>query len=198
MNVITSKKIELLPAVLVSTAVFITFIFLGSILPEEISDASLAQVKELVSRLEGIGPFALLVAIFMDNALKCLIVIMTGFILGLPPVIYVGINASLIGILISNSQDIGPAVLLAGIGPHGIIEIPAFLFSAALGIAIGRQVFKFLMRQESSARLHLSYALNFFYKWIIPALLLASIIEVFVTPGVIAAVGGNASPVIVP
>jgi stage II sporulation protein M len=198
MNVITSKKIELLPSIFVVLAVFAAFIFLGTRLPKEVSDASLAQLTEVVSWMKAAGPVASLLSLFLMNTLECFIIIMTGLIIGLPPVISISINASMLGILIANSPDVGPAVLLAGILPHGIIEIPAFLFSAALGIAVGRQVFKFLMREESSARIHLAYALNFFYKWIIPALLLASIIEVFITPGIVLTAGGNGSSMILP
>jgi len=198
MNVTGSNKIDLVPSVIISGAVFIVFIFLGTLLPAEISSGSLSQLKEIVTQLQGMGSVALLVIIFFNNAFKCMIVIFTGIVLGLPPVVYIGINASLIGMLIANSQGIGPAVLIAGLAPHGIIEIPAFLFSAALGIAVGQQAYKFITRQESAVRMHLRYSLNFFFKWIVPALLIASLIEVFVTPAVIAQVGGNTPPVLLP
>ena len=198
MNVINKPKIELVPALIISAAVFIIFIILGTMLPDDIAESSLSQIKEIVSQLQGIGPAAMIFVIFMNNALKCLVVILTGFILALPPLVYLGINASLIGILISNARDSGLVLLIAGLAPHGIIEIPAFLFSSALGIGVGHQVYKYITRQESAVKFHLSYSLNFFYKWIVPALLVASLIEVFVTPGIIAGAGGNIPPVMLP
>ncbi|MFO7836752.1 MAG: stage II sporulation protein M [Candidatus Thorarchaeota archaeon] len=87
-----------------------------------------------------------------------------------------------------NAPDGGLIVFLAGTLPHAIIEIPAFLLSAAISIRIARNLSPLIMQENwaefpsktrellADMRTWRSYALIIFF------LLLASVIEAYVTP----------------
>jgi len=197
MNLIQNRKINLLPHVLISVFVFVLFIYMGTLLPVDSSDDTMSQLTEMVTQLANLGPIPLAVVIFLNNAFKCLLVILLGILLGIPSIAFVSVNASIIGILISNWPGDAYLTLIAGLLPHGIIEIPMLLLSAAFGLSIGQEVLRFITRQESAVRIQLSNCLRFYYRWIILLLVVAALIEVFVTPQIIALVGG-ADQVIIP
>ena len=197
MNLIQNRKIRLLPHLLISAFVFILFIYLGTLLPTDASDDTMSQLAEMVTQLANLGPIPLTIVIFLNNAFKCLLIILLGVLVGIPSIAYVSINASVIGILIANWPGDAYLTLIAGLLPHGIIEIPLLLLSAAFGLSIGQEVLKFITRQESAVRTQLSSCLRFYYKWIILLLFVAAVIEVFITPQIIALVGG-ADQVIIP
>jgi stage II sporulation protein M len=132
------------------------------------------------------NPFVLLGFIFVNNAVKSLLVIILGVLLGLPSVLFIFVNGYLIGSVIQIIHpQLGYHVLLAGLLPHGIIEIPAILLASGLGIHIGYTVLQHLAGQKSEVRVTLMNGLMIYVRLILPALLLASIIEVLVTPPLI-------------
>jgi len=81
------------------------------------------------------------------------------------------------------------AAIMAGTLPHGIFELPAVILAAALGLSGGvRLINKIRGRGDYSVREKVTKNLRFFITFIVPLLLIAAIIEVFVTPLIIAMV----------
>lgn len=193
------KKINLLPFLILSTVIFIVFIGIGFIVPSDISTDMMKELQETIKQLESLSPVALMMVIFLNNAIKCLSVILLGVIIGLPSAMFVCFNAVTIGMLIA---ALGPAlgynIIAASLLPHGIIEIPVLILCGALGLSIGAEVWKFIIRRSSSVKMHLKFGLIIYGRWLIMALIVAAIIEVFVTPLIMAATGSSAGTLITP
>lgn len=84
------------------------------------------------------------------------------------------INGCLIGFL---AKDKGLIIVFFSILPHGIFELSAFLFSAAVGLKICREVFK---RKEERALLkELRDGFRFLLFVLLPLLFIAALIEAF-------------------
>ena len=66
--------------------------------------------------------------------------------------------------------------------PHGVIEIPVILLATALGLTVGMESARWLIRRERRVKSRLSEGLRVYVRWILPGLAIAAIVEVFVTP----------------
>lgn len=146
----------------------------------------LRSFVELVASVGDRGPLALMALIFVNNSIKALVTLILGFSLGLVPFIFVVVNGLVTGIAIGTvAARVGPWPVIAGLVPHGIIEVPAFLLAAALGFRVGGAVFRRVLGKEAHPAQELKKGLSMYAKVVLPALLIASAIEVFVTPALI-------------
>lgn len=108
----------------------------------------MAAIKGLVGQLdESSNPtLSMMVFIFLNNAIKSVMVIFLGAFFGIFPVFFLAINGLIIGYLLKlaiNGQttislfDLVVKTLL----PHGILEIPALIIVAAYGLRLGKLLF---------------------------------------------------------
>ena len=125
----------------------------------------------------------LLLIVFINNAIKALLLVLLGILVGLPPLLFVAVNGFVLGGLGATLESvIGWRYVLASFVPHGVIEVPLILLAAALGLTVGLESLKWLGRRESRVKSQLSNGLRVYVRWILPGLAVAAIIEVFVTP----------------
>ncbi|AIQ54990.1 stage II sporulation protein M [Paenibacillus sp. FSL R7-0331] len=123
--------------------------------------------------------------IFLNNSIKSVAVIFLGALFGIIPAFFLLINGAVIGYLIHLSAQQGVDLfdlIVKGLLPHGIIEIPAIIIACAFGLHFGGRVVKSMigrirdnswpefMRQTLTASV-----------WIVLLLLLAAIIESTIT-----------------
>lgn len=129
--------------------------------------------------------------IFLNNALKSILIIFAGMFFGLLPIGFLLINGMVIGYLAELQAEAGlMGLFLKGILPHGIIEIPAIILACAYGIKFGTIMGKGLLRLLSSrGRSVFATDLERFIKLTVPlvgllvvSLLVAAIIESTITP----------------
>ncbi len=163
--------------------VFIIFLCSGIIgyfgLFNELFDVALGWIEELSESMKDIGgsypawvSFMLFFfVIFLNNTFTCFLDIMLGPFAGIFPVFSAFVNGGLIGWF---AQRQGLFVLIALI-PHGIFELPAFLLSTAIGLKLGRELFRH--RHERDLIGELKRGLWVYFILIIPLLLVAAIIE---------------------
>jgi len=109
--------------------------------------------------------------IFLNNSFTCFIDILSGPLAGIVPLFSAFVNGGLVGWFV---QQEGGIVLVAII-PHGIFEIPAFLISTAIGLRLGREVFR--SRGERDLGGEMKMGLWVFLTLILPLLVIAAIIE---------------------
>jgi stage II sporulation protein M len=187
---------EIAPAILVTIVLFVVCLAFGLISPPYQSSEVFAGMAKTLQPLTSLGHFGLFVVIFLNNAIKTLIALLLGIALGLPALIFICFNGYIIGLLVSAvGPTTSPLIILASIAPHGIIEIPVLLLSSAMGIAIGFESLKWLFKRESSVKSRLRWCLGIYLKWMLAALVIAALIEVFVTPLLIHLVGGGEIPI---
>jgi len=114
---------------------------------------------------------AFFIVIFFNNAFTCFLDIILGPLIGIFPMFSAFINGGLLGWF---AQEEGLMVFFM-IVPHGIFELPAFLLSVAIGLRLGREVFK--RKTERHLKKELKRGLVVFLVLILPLLLIAALIE---------------------
>ncbi|HBP01225.1 MAG: hypothetical protein UY41_C0050G0006 [Candidatus Moranbacteria bacterium GW2011_GWE1_49_15] len=131
------------------------------------------------------SPLLIFVFIFLNNLLKALFVIVFGFFFAIVPLVFIYTNGELIGLIIGVFQrENSLFMIVLGLLPHGILEIPAIILATSYGIWLGNCFYRRLKYKEPF-RVHFSFAMKKFFKVILPLLFLAAVIESFVTPVVI-------------
>ncbi|MDK8184210.1 stage II sporulation protein M [Paenibacillus sp. UMB4589-SE434] len=148
----------------------------------------IGQIKDSLSNSSN-KELSFFVFIFYNNALKAIFIMFAGIAFGLLPLGFLIINGMVIGFLIrvmsENNVDL-LTVVVRGLLPHGILEIPAILIAAAFGMRFG-----VLVLQRMSKRYRSNTAnptIGMWTKktaagavWITLVLLVAAIIESTIT-----------------
>ncbi len=122
--------------------------------------------------------------IFLNNAIKALLAIIFGLLIFVP-VGFVAYNGWIIGIVVCEQvRTSGYMPVVAGILPHGIIELPMIIVSAALGTRLGMMAFLRMNGTVSSKDIisEIKWSVRFYLRWILPLLFVAALIETFITP----------------
>ncbi|WP_246188208.1 stage II sporulation protein M [Paenibacillus tengchongensis] len=127
--------------------------------------------------------------IFMNNSIKSVLIIYLGALFGVLPAFFLLINGAVIGYLIHLSllqgQDLFE-LIIKGLLPHGVIEIPALLIACALGLQFGGTVAARLF--SANTRDETSRSLTAMLKrtvtgslWVVVMMLIAAVIESTIT-----------------
>jgi stage II sporulation protein M len=128
-------------------------------------------------------PIIIMMIIFLKNLMACAMAALLGIGLGLVPLLVVTNNGFLLGIVsYSAIQKSGWLYLLAGILPHGIIELPVVLLSVAIGFRLGYLMALAIFREKADLAGETRMGLHFLVRWIAPLLFIAAAIETFITP----------------
>ena len=131
----------------------------------------------------------LFIFIAVNNIGKSLLFMLGGIIGGVLPLFFVIFNGFFIGyVAYSFSYIYGIEFIIAGLTPHGIFEIPAIVFAMAIGMSLGYAAMN-AVRREGSILKEARLALGLFLTRITPILILAAIIEVTLTPLLLAWLG---------
>lgn len=84
--------------------------------------------------------------IFLNNAVKAVLFVFLGLLLGILPLAMLVVNGMLLGYVLSVQTSEHTLLLIAkGILPHGVIEIPAIIIACAYGTRLGALVCKMLL-----------------------------------------------------
>lgn len=170
---------------ILATGIFFVSLVLGTLIGQNMVEGLMRQFGVVLEPLASMGNLSILLflIIFINNAIKALGLVFLGILLGLPPLLSIGLNGFILGGFSSALESVnGWRYVIAGFVPHGVIEIPVILLATALGLTLGMESLKWLLRRESRVKLQLSDCLKVYLRWILPGLAVAAIIEVFVTP----------------
>jgi stage II sporulation protein M len=181
---------QLLPYVFGSGALFLVGIAAGLFIVRQVPELAGLFVEDLaafVKNFAGMPPWQLAIAIFLNNSVKTLIAILLGTLLGIVPAVFLFANGAALGLAFSLSvQTRGVWKSLAGIVPHGVIELPAVFLGTSIGLYLGARALKKLRNgSETPMRGEILRALKFFCAVILPLLLLAALVEAFVTAALV-------------
>ncbi len=176
---------RLKPYILFAGAIFTVAVFVGYFaaqnFPEEVARI-LEEIKKELGPLEGATNFELFLIIFEQNVFALLLSITLGIFLGIIPCFSVFTNGLVLGIIAFEMlSKYSWEILLAGILPHGIIEIPVLIVSSAIGIKIGKTVLWKIFKRQGSVKKEFKQALKFFFYVLLPLLFSAALIEAFIT-----------------
>jgi len=169
-------------SILISSILFAVSIFIGFV-----SDTAIISIieglAELSRFLTSFPPPILVILVFLNNFVKSLLVILLGFLIGIPPIVFLAFNGLILGVVAKYGfASIGLAGTLASLLPHGIIEIPSILIASALGLNVGWEAWVGVLGMESRVKATTINCLKIFFKVITPLLAVAAFIEVYITP----------------
>lgn len=181
------KKTILLSTVLFVIGIIVGWISTGVI--EKIIVDQLEGIKKISNNLsESSHPqWSFFKFIFLNNSIKGVLIIYLGAFFGILPIVFLLINGMVIGYLVHASalQDLNMFDLIVkGLLPHGIIEIPAIIIACAFGLRFGMLVLISITQRNREKRAKLGQSWEHFMKrvvpisvWIVILLFIAAIIE---------------------
>ena len=171
----------------VAFLVLVVLSYIAGRLFPEISATILTYFNEVVAD-SGIvrddGSFSAL-ALFGNNLRAMVLSTLYGFIpLLYLPALSMGVNAILLG-MVAASVNGQWLLLAAGILPHGIFELPALCLSLAAGLCLCQNINRYIRKNEKDIMKPLLLnILRVTGLVVIPLLVVAAIMESYVTPAV--------------
>jgi stage II sporulation protein M len=179
--------------------------YLQADLVETFAQQMMSQIKEIVQRIKDNGGSASATfwAIFTNNVTSSLMMMALGLFFAFLPVVGLLSNGVLLGFILFKyaAYGINPWLVLAvGILPHGIFELPAVIFAAAVGIRLGMLTFRSIgavLRINPADRVKNDWymTLKQFPAAVLTVILLlfvAAVVESVVTPALLQnTIGGN-------
>ncbi len=171
-----------------AVAVFTISFAVGILISVKNPDASeklLEMLKDTYGGITALDPFGRMLEIFKNNVSTCFIALLGGLVIGIIPLVIVVINGAVLGILVELFlKKQGAFFVIAAILPHGIIELPMVLISVGIGFRLGHAAYLSMIYQKTIHELiyELKHGVFFYIKIVVPLLLLAALIESYVTP----------------
>lgn len=168
-------------------AVSILVGFLYAVVNQMQARVQFEKMSEGFGFIRNLNYYLIFLFIFLNNSIKSFFVLFLGFFFGIIPIYFVVANGELIGLVLGVSYEAsGWDKLAIGLLPHGIFEIPALILTSSYGMWLGIKFYERLRFKKPFAP-----ALNFvFWKYlriILPMLLIAALIETFVTTALLKA-----------
>lgn len=171
----------------IAISLFIISLVVGWSTPDSIASLlaeDIAALEELSVMLASLPPALVAIFIFLKNSLSLLLSFLLSPILCLAPLLALTTNGWILGWLsatVMEKESLG--FLLAGLLPHGVIELPAFIIGEAAALSFGSFVLVSLFKKEARSLLWPRLKQNLRYLIIALALLIpAALIETFITP----------------
>lgn len=149
------------------------------LLPDE-----LTALQDLSESLRPLPKSSVLAIIFVKNVGALLLSLVLSPFFCLIPIIALVFNGWLLGLVatrVIQEQSLG--YLLAGLLPHGIFELPAFIIGEAVALSFGSTVLLTVFKKGDKNQLRLKLRQNLKYLTLALLLLLpAAVIETYITP----------------
>ncbi len=170
---------------------------------ESIALQMLSQIKELANKIgSSNNPSAAFGVIFLNNVTSSVLMMILGVLFAVFPIYGLVANGILLGYFLQKMGGAGHTALqmfAIGILPHGIIELPAVIFAAGIGIRYGVltvRTFTSVWSEKSRNELKIAWiqSLKQFPLAVATVILLlgmAAFIESVVTPILIRSTIGN-------
>jgi stage II sporulation protein M len=119
--------------------------------------------------------------ILLHNVTASLLLLASGLLYGVVPVLAAGSNGFVLGVLYREAAaTLGYAKAALKVVPHGIFEIPALLFTASYGLWLGIMAIRRARgRDEAPLRVHVNHAFERYFAVVFPLLVMAAAIETF-------------------
>ena len=182
------------PQLWMSAVAFGVLMVLGFVLGYFMEDLAASFVGFFVQQMSGNGVMGQdgtihLPALLYNNLRASLFTIGYGLIPFLHlPALSLGINSLLMGFMAAYYLTNGMSMLFffAAIIPHGIFEIPALVYSIAMGLYLCRTITTYVRHNTKGIMHKAQYdILRVFALRAVPLFIIASVIETYVTPWIV-------------
>lgn len=182
---------EMIPYFVISFVLFAVGIAIGATYTpfHELLDSQLEQLSRTASQLNSMknAEIMMMVFIFINNTVKSIAIVFLGAAFAVVPIFFLVFNGMVIGYLLMTLDAQGVSVIevvVKGLLPHGVLEIPAIVIAAAYGIRFGMLVLRKCVpslwgKREIVPFLQMTLPLMLFLTIVLFA---AALIEVTLTP----------------
>ncbi len=160
-----------------TTVLFFFSIFMGYSLGDQISPQSFEGVLSNIPDPTSSTGLEMFTAILYNNILASFIFLVSGLIIGIPPLMFMAFNGFFVGYVSFNAAKTqGIWFVILTLLPHGVIEIPTILLCAAMGVGFGYKIIHKLNRRNGLQK-YFAESIKVFIKRVVPLLVLAAGIE---------------------
>lgn len=160
-----------------SLFLFFFSLFMGYMMGDSIPAHAFEGVLENIPDPSNSDVFGMFSAIFTNNLIASLMFVLSGLLLGIPPLLFIVFNGFFVGwIAFAAAKEVGLGFVILTLIPHGFIEIPTISFSAAMGVGFAYQLIQKLQKRDGLQ----AYAMNtiiVFVTRIMPFLIISAMIE---------------------
>jgi stage II sporulation protein M len=186
----------------IAIVIFVAALLIGFLNSANPPEFITTIMNEFIDMAESIGienTVDLFSFIVINNLIAVFSVVTAGLLFGISPLLSTVINGYLIGIVTGEMIRGGELVLvIAGIVPHGLLELPALFMAIGTGLYLGKQTFmtmkrvrveksfiKKIRRTIQILAKDLVASLKFAWVIITPLIVIAALIEATATPALI-------------
>lgn len=139
-----------------ATILFLISIIIGYVFIDQenpLIQSNLEQLKDIAEDIQNKDSISyMIMTIFKNNLFIAGLMIISGVIFGVIPMLVLISNGILIGFfmkLVMEESGRNIAFFIIAILPHGILELPAIIISAAFGMKLGFSLFTYLANKNS-------------------------------------------------
>lgn len=141
--------------------------------------------EDLFNYINEQTPPYMALTLFINNFEASLLLFIGGATFGIVTLFVLLANGVIIGFVVEYAIELqGTATVAAGIIPHGIFEIPAFIISSGLGFLLAESLWLEYKGMDDAAE-YAGKLCKIYLMTVIPLLAAAAIIEAFITPQII-------------
>lgn len=175
-------------------AIFVLCMALGyavSVYDPSLIDTLLSGLQQKAQELSARSQLGMALGIFENNALGCLLAMGLGLFAGVYPAIFIASNGLIIGVALGlviskYGLALGLLVFILGLLPHGVFELSIVFIAAAAGMKLGYDAIRSLVKWDPQFILKSAReAVLMYVFWVLPILLVAAFLEVFVTGAIL-------------
>ncbi|MEK4733962.1 MULTISPECIES: stage II sporulation protein M [Paenibacillus] len=187
----TTRRLIFISAILFCTSIIVGWLSTGTI--QSMLAQQMKGLGEVAQRLQNSEhpQWSFFVFIFFNNAIKCVLVIFMGAVFGIVPFIFLIVNGMVLGFVVHLQTDIGRSiyeVVVKGLLPHGVIELPVLIIACAFGLKFGINIMSTIGTSIGLKRKETGLSWDVFMKqtlrvsiWSVILLLIAAAIESGIT-----------------
>ncbi len=169
------------PYFLILSAIYVVGCLIGFFAPASARHELLQGLESYVDQFRDMSGGAVFWYIFVHNVLASLLIVGTGLLFGIVPTAATCVNGFLLGVVYrEGAETYGYASAALKVLPHGLFEIPAFLFAAAYGMWLGVTVIRRIRKKEDQRlRYCVEHAFRRYFAVTFPLLVVAAGMETF-------------------
>ncbi len=150
-------------------------------------------IDNLLIRIEGLEDVQVsLWSLIQNNIFSAVLMVFAGIVLVIPTIFLLVQNGAVLGIVMAMLLERGYdfTYMAASILPHGVVEFIALFLAGGMGLKFGTELFK----PEEGLTTYENFKDNFRASlWIlfviVALLLIAAVIEIYITPSIMAQIG---------
>jgi len=167
--------------VVVLSFLFVVTFLLGFLAPIPGKMDLLGTLMDSFQPFLTLSSWKMFFVILLNNSAKSFVVLLAGILFGFVPLIAVATNGYILGVAcLFASGEVGYVKAAKAVLPHGVLEIPAILLTAAYGLWLGVTFAKRARRRDLAGfGDQVIHGISMFFKVAFPLFIIAALIEMF-------------------